>query len=150
MAKKDIDIKITIEDNSDIVIDEMNRDVERALYASGVLIQEGATRAISGQYGEEYHAVDTGRLRASISFITPEHTENTLPNDAPQQSSVNDLLSGKADKNSVIFGSNVEYASFVENGTERGMTKRPFLRKGVDIKTPEIEKKVQSIFKGEL
>lgn len=144
-----MEIVFKIEDMSEQVKGELDKSMERALYASGTLIQEGATRAISGQYDTSLRAVDTGRLRASISFITPEHTTPEIPKDAPEGLKLGDMLSGRADKNSVIFGSNVEYASYVENGTSR-MAGRPFLRKGVDVKTKEIQETVERIFKGEM
>lgn len=144
-----MEIKFTIQDMSDDVLNELDKTMERALYASGTLIQEGAVRAISGQYDEDLKAVDTGRLRASISFITPEHPQPPMPQDAPEGFKMSDMLSGQADKNSVVFGSNVEYASYVENGTSR-MPARPFLRKGLDMKMSEISDRVNQIFKGEL
>lgn len=142
------EIVFKIEDMSPQVKEQLDVAIEKALYASGVAIQEGATRAISGQYDPSLRAVDTGRLRASISFITSQ-AKSPIPQDAPKELKLDDMLSGRADKNSVIYGTNVEYATFVENGTSR-MTGRPFLRTGVDMKKGEIVKTIEKIFKGEL
>ena len=142
------EIVFRVEDMSDEVKQNLDYAVDRALFAGGIAIQEGATRAISGQYDPSLRAVDTGRLRASISFITPT-AKSPMPPDAPQELKLDDMLSGRAEKNSVVFGSNVEYAKFVENGTSR-MQGRPFLRTGVDMKREEIAKTFEKIFKGEL
>lgn len=146
---------IRIENNSKIVLDGLKDVTERALYAIGVKGVEGSVEAISGNLGIE-RAVKTGRLRASISFITP-----TQSGDGKQKSSAakeGDKLKGKADKNSVVIGSNVEYAEKVHNGmwtSEKGGEKRkykerPFLRVGIDKTKGEMQEQVEKIFKGQL
>lgn len=146
---------IRVENNSKIVLDGLKDVTERALYAMGVKGVEGSVEAINGNLGIE-RAVKTGRLRASISFITP-----TQSGDGKQKSSEakeSDKLKGKADKNSVVIGSNVEYAEKVHNGmwtSEKGGKKRkykerPFLRVGIDKTKGEMQEQAEKIFKGQL
>lgn len=168
MGKDNLDFSIKIEDNTVALEKEFNIATERALYAMGIKAVEGATYAISGKYNI-ISAVDTGRLRASISFITPLGDMSMAPAGIPKllppaqipkagisneklsknKVKKSDYLSGKAEERTVIIGTNVEYAEYVHNGTT-GMAARPFLREGID-KTKEIMKEqVNRIFKGEL
>lgn len=137
---------IKIESNLDKVESELKEAIEKALYVMGVNAVEGATDAISGKYSIE-SAVDTGRLRASISFITPTQKGDN-GKDVPN-SGVDDKLYGKAEENSVVVGSNVEYAEYVHNGTSR-MDGRPFLREGIDQVKDKMQEQVTKVFKGEL
>lgn len=137
---------IRVESNSKIVFDALEEAKERALYAIGIKAVEGSVDAITGKYNIP-SAVDTGRLRASISFITETESGDSgmsVPSSAPK-----DKLSGKAEKNTVIVGSNVEYAEYVHNGTSR-MAARPFLREGIDQTKDKMEEQVRKIFEGKL
>ena len=137
---------IRVENNSQLVLEDLGEAMERALYAIGVKAVEGSVDAISGRYDID-PAIDTGRLRASISFITPTQKgggEVGTPNGKPQ-----DKLSGSAEKNTVVVGSNVEYAEYVHNGTSR-MEARPFLREGIDKTKDQMQEQVDKIFKGQL
>lgn len=149
-----LDITFTIEDKSQEVLKELDKATERALYYTGTKVIEGSVNAISGKYNIADKAVDTGRLRASLSFITPEQMSGR-PKGVPVPGNADgkDILVGKAEKNSVIFGTNVEYATYVHNGTHRGdkeMKARPFLRIGVDNMRTAIKNGLEKIFKGEL
>lgn len=138
---------IRFENNSKIVLDELGEAVERALYAIGVKAVEGSVDAISGKYDID-SAVDTGRLRASISFITPtEKGGSGMMKPANAQSG--DELTGTSEKNTVVVGSNVSYASFVHSGTSR-MEGRPFLREGIDKTKGKMQEQAEKIFKGQL
>lgn len=145
-----IDVKFTITDKSQEVLKELDKTTERALYYAGTNAVEGAVNAISGKYNIKDKAVDTGRLRASLSFITPE-TMSGRPKGVPvpEEAEAGDVLVGKAQKNSVIFGSNVNYATYIHNGTQR-MEGRPFLRIGIDKTKTKIKNGIEKIFKGEL
>ena len=137
---------IRVENNSKIVLEDLGEAMERALYAIGVKAVEGSVDAISGKYDID-PAVDTGRLRASISFITPTQSGDSgmaVPEGKPK-----DKLSGNADKNMVVVGSNVEYAEYVHNGTSK-MAARPFLREGIDRTKDKMQEQVTKIFKGQL
>ena len=90
-------VKIT--DNRKEVKAELNSKISAILEALGIEAEGNAVDEIT-----KLGAVDTGRLRGSIS-----HTHD--------------------DKNAYI-GTNVEYAPYVEFGTRR-MSARPFLRTAV-------------------
>lgn len=138
---------IRIDNNSQLVLEELSEATERALYAIGVKAVEGSVDAISGRYDID-PAVDTGRLRASISFITPtDKGDSGQPKPANAQSG--DELTGTSEKNTVVVGSNVEYAEHVHNGTSR-MAGRPFLREGIDKTKDQMQEQAEKIFKGQL
>lgn len=86
-------------DNSDKVKAEMSNRIPIILEALGIEAEGNAVNEIT-----KLGAVDTGRLRGSIS-----HSHD--------------------DENAYI-GTNVEYAQYVEFGTRR-MSARPFLRNGI-------------------
>lgn len=140
----DLRFSIKVEDNSKLVLEAEKKAIEDALYAIGIKAVEGSVDAISGKYGIP-KAVDTGRLRASISFITP--TDSGDSGEANAHSKAGDKLTGAAEKNSVVAGSNVEYAEPVHNGTSR-MEGRPFLRVGIEQTKGEMERQVTTILKG--
>lgn len=154
---EDIEISFNIEDLSQDVLDNVERAVERSLYAAGITVQKGATDSISGLYTEENRAVKTGRLRASISFITSSQQSGGEKN-KPENAKETDALRGIAEPHTMIFGSNVEYAAAVHNGmwtSEAGGKNkkykvRPFLREGLDRSRDEIRDLIERIFKGEL
>lgn len=101
---------IRVENNSKLVLEELEKATERALYAIGVKAVEGSVDAISGRYDID-PAVDTGRLRASISFITPtQKGDSGQPK--PANAQPGDELTGTAEQNSVVVGSNVSYAEY--------------------------------------
>ena len=141
-----MNVNIRLENNSEIIFDALEDATERALYAIGIKAVEGSVDAITGKYSVP-PAVDTGRLRASISFITPTQSGGSgmaVPEGKPK-----DKLSGNADKNMVVVGSNVEYAEYVHNGTSK-MAARPFLREGIDRTKDKMQEQVEKIFKGQL
>ena len=140
-------ISIRIQDNTQKTKEELETAMERALYAIGVKGVEGSVDAISGKLGID-PAVDTGRLRASISFVTPTQKGDSGLS-APSNAKLSDKVSEKAEKNSVVIGTNVEYAEYVHNGTSR-MPGRPFLRKGIDKTKNEMQEQAEKIFKGQL
>lgn len=138
---------IRVENNSQLVISELEKVTERALYAIGVKAVEGSVDAISGRYDID-PAVDTGRLRASISFITPtQKGDSGQPK--PANAQAGDELTGTAEQNTVVVGSNVSYSEFVHNGTSK-MAGRPFLREGIDKTKDQMQEQAEKIFKGQL
>ena len=143
----DLKFSIRIKDNSQLVLEEFEKAVERALYAIGVKAVEGSVDAISGKY-DTAPAVDTGRLRASISFITPtQKGDSEQPK--PPNAQAGDELTGTAEQNTVVVGSNVSYSEFVHNGTSK-MAGRPFLREGIDKTKDQMQEQAEKIFKGQL
>lgn len=146
MANDNFTYEVTIESNLDAVKEQLEQATERILYAMGVTAVGGAVLAISGGATQ---AVDTGRLRASISFVTAEGQSGASGVAAKGGASKGgDKLSGKAPEKSVIVGSNVEYASYVELGTSR-MNARPFLRNGIENTRDEMKEIAEGILKGE-
>lgn len=143
----DMGVTIRVQDNSAKVLQELQEATDRALYAMGIKAVEGSVDAISGKYTID-PAVDTGRLRASISFIT-EQESGKAQVATPSNAEADDVLKGKAEKNTVIIGSNVEYAQYVHNGS-RGKVGRPFLREGIDQTKDVMKSQVEKIYKGEL
>ena len=140
-------IRIKVQSNADLAKEELEKATERALYAIGVKAVEGSVDAISGRY-DINPAVDTGRLRASISFITPtQKGDSGQPKPANAQSG--DELTGTAEQNTVVVGSNVSYSEFVHNGTSK-MAGRPFLREGIDRTKNQMQEQAEKIFKGQL
>ena len=138
---------IRVENNSQLALGELEKTTERVLYAIGVKAVEGSVDAISGRYDIK-PAVDTGRLRASISFITPTDKGGSgQPKPANAQSG--DELTGTAEQNTVVVGSNVEYAEYVHNGTSK-MEGRPFLREGIEKTRDKMQEQAEKIFKGQL
>lgn len=137
MDKNDgYEIKIDIVDNSDFILKASELQIQRALFKAG----ENAVR-----YVVEYMSkpdftgkdiVDTGRLRASISFATSEHMSN------PTEDGVN----FKSDKYSTIVGTNVEYASYVELGTKK-QPARHFLLNGINNSLGETKNDIEEIMK---
>ena len=143
----DLKFSIRIKDNSQLVLDEAEKATERALYAIGVKAVEGSVDAISGRYDID-PAVDTGRLRASISFITPTQKGGS-GQPKPANAQAGDELTGTAEQNTVVVGSNVSYSEFVHNGTSK-MAGRPFLREGIDKTKDKMQEQAEKIFKGQL
>lgn len=141
-----LEYSIKVDSNEPVIRAELEKDMERALYAIGVKAVEGAVRSISGQYTPSNQAVDTGRLRASISFITAGGESGAGAAQVPESKS-GDRLNGKAETNTVVIGSNTSYAEFVHNGTHK-MRARPFLREGIDNTKGDMEKIVKDILQG--
>ena len=139
-------VNIRLESNSKLILDELGEATERALYAIGVKAVEGSVDAISGKYSVD-PAVDTGRLRASISWITKDDKGDS--GQSSPNSKAGDKLTGSAEKNTVVVGSNVEYAEYVHNGTSK-MAARPFLREGIDQTKTQMQEQAEKIFKGQM
>lgn len=103
--------KLVIKSNVDEVLSELNDRVPAILDALGLQAEGNAVSEITS-----LGAVDTGRLRASISHAS--------------------------DENSAYIGTNVEYAPYVELGT-RKMAARPFLKNAVANYTDEYKQIVE-------
>lgn len=138
---------IRVESNLKIVFDALEEAKERALYAIGVKAVEGSVDAISGRY-DIAPAVDTGRLRASISFITPTDKGGS-GQPKPANAQAGDELTGTAEQNTVVVGSNVEYAEKVHNGDSK-MAGRPFITEGISKTKDKMQEQAEKIFKGQL
>lgn len=129
---------INIQDNSDVVLGELERKMPEILNANGNEIYKGIYNFMT-----QDDVVDTGRLRGSISYSTPynDYKNPTLAN------TENDYVQGVREKNTVVFGSNVEYASFVNSGTSRQRA-RKFLETGTYRAIPQCKRVTEDILKG--
>lgn len=103
--------KVVIESHLGDVINELNSRVPVILEALGIEAEGNAVTEIT-----ELGAVDTGRLRGSISHAT--------------------------DDTSAYIGTNVEYAPYVELGT-RKMAARPFLRNAITKYTDDYKRIIE-------
>jgi len=121
MPERKSDMSIEIIDNSAKVKSQMGKNIEKTLVEMGLHWQRRAT-----ELATENDVVDTGRYRASLSFITPNFKSgrNQFAPDVKGKSPITDKLHGKAPDNTVIVGSNVEYAPYLEAGTSK-MKARP-------------------------
>lgn len=105
-------VDVKLENNTAKVLGEFGSAMGRALYAIGVSAQGDVVKYMKKPDFTGRDIVDTGRLRGSISFVTPEQESGVYDNNADSS----DALSGKGLENTVIIGTNVEYAQQVNNG----------------------------------
>ena len=133
------EVKITIEDNSQLFLSELENKMPELLDACGNELYKHIY-----DFMTKDKIVDTGRLRGSISYATPYKAYNN-PTIANKGS---DFITSNSEKNSVLYGSNVEYASYVETGTSRQRA-RNYLRIGTTKASPQIKKVLEQILKGE-
>lgn len=133
-----MDFKIEIEDNSGKVLQELENRMPEVLNAVGNELYKSIT-----DFMTQDKIVDTGRLRGSISYSTPynNYSNPSLAN-KPE-----DFIKGASEKNTVVYGSNVEYASYVETGTSR-QSARNYIKTGTERAVPQIKKSVEQILNG--
>lgn len=124
-----------IEDNTKIFIDQLKKITPELLVGVG----NEAYKSIYNFMTED-KIVDTGRLRGSLSYSTDgyDYNQPTLANYPT------DFIKGVTDKDAVIIGSNVEYASFVNSGTSKQRA-RKFMQVGITRAVPQIKKVVKII-----
>ena len=133
-----VNFEIKIEDNSDKVLEELENKMPELLNAMGNELYKSITNFMT-----EDDIVDTGRLRGSISYSTPY---GNYKNPSPANT-MNDFIQGASEKDTVIYGSNVEYASYVNSGTSR-QSARKYIETGTNRAVPQIKKVVENILKG--
>lgn len=145
------DISVKIEDNSQKVLEELDKATEKALYQIGLLGVEGCVEKaseideITGR-----PTVDTGRYRAGFGFITPQH--GRMSGTPAKKKEANDDISGqRSDADTVIIANNVEYAPYLEYGTgtkEGGHHARYIMKRGIESKFSEMERQTKEILEG--
>lgn len=143
----DIRFDVKFNSNKNLVLDELEKAMEKALYVTGTEAQAGIVDYMSEPDFTGRDMVDTGRLRASISFVTPKKNGKRLKQAVTSKDT--DYIAGLAPENCTLVGSNVEYASYVNNGTSR-QSAREFIQHGIENRIRNIEDLVNKIFKGEL
>lgn len=133
------EIEIKIEDNSAKVLEELENKLPEIMNGVGNELYKSIYN-----YMTEDKVVDTGRLRGSISYSTSQkdYKNPMLANKG------DDFITGNKEPNSVVYGSNVEYASYVNSGTSKQMA-RKFIENGTYRAVPQIKKVVETILKGE-
>ena len=130
---------VKIEDNSQEVLNELDNKMPEILDALGNELYKSIY-----QFMTDDKIVDTGRLRGSISYSTPfnDYSNLTLAN-KPE-----DAIRGVKQKDTVVYGSNVEYASYVNSGSSKQRA-RKFIENGTNRAVPQMKKVVETILKGE-
>lgn len=111
---------------------EIDRDIDRGLLAglsaAGAFVEGEAAQIIT-----DNRNIDTGRLRGSITYSIDNQTSATK-----SPASATDAVSKESRKDTVVIGTNVQYAEFIEYAI-RGKGK-PFLRPAVDNNRRLIER----------
>lgn len=131
-------IKIQIEDNSDKFLKQLEEKMPEMLNATGNELYKSITNFMT-----EDDIIDTGRLKGSISYST-QYNNYSNPSIANK---TDDFIKGANEKNTVVYGSNVEYASYVETGTSKQRA-RNYVKTGTTRAIPQIKKVVENILKG--
>lgn len=132
-------IEFEVEDNSGKVLREYENRKPELLNAFGNELYKSIYNFMT-----EDKIVDTGRLRGSISYST-EFNDYNQPTPANQP---NDFIKGVREENSVLYGSNVDYANFVETGTTRQRA-RHYVKTGTDRAVPQLKKAGEEVLKGD-
>ena len=125
--------------NIDKAIDLKDEAVEKALIEIGELLEGEAKDEISRPKahadGSIRPNVDTGRLRGSITYATKtSHSDGEEPAEPSDYA-----LLGSVPKGTVVVGTNVEYAAFVEMGTSRSKP-YPYLKPSIQNNRETIKK----------
>lgn len=127
------------EDNSGDAKDMLRKAVIKAAHAVGLFVQAEASKLC---------VVDTGRLRASITFVT---SEGASLNSASRGREAEDAAAAAGIKvaapGAVVIGTPVEYAVWIEQGTKKRPA-RPFLKPAA-VGNEDVIKKMISDILGE-
>lgn len=132
-------MEVRFEDNSNLVLRELEKKMPEVLNGMGNELYKHIT-----DFMVEDDVIDTRRLIGSISYSTPYNDYNN-PNSANRP---DDFIKGFREKDTVGYGSNVQYANFVETGTTKQRA-RHYLKTGTYRAVPRIKKVVEEILKGE-
>lgn len=120
---------------------DLDLSIERILYYAGI---KGVKSIVKTSM-----PVVTGRLRASINFLTPKESGNSQP--PAKESQPGDSPEGTSNQeDTVIFATNVEYASDVEFGVPGKQGARHFMGNGIQAALTTIQEGAEKILKGEL
>ena len=126
-----LNIKIE-QDNSKEVLNELDDALERALEKIGLIAEGHAKLHLTMS-----DAVDTGRLRNSISHATHTNAQSisyswgdSTKGRRVKGGSDSTTPHGSPEKNNVVIGTNVEYAPYIELGTSN-IAARPYLKPAI-------------------
>ena len=116
-----------IEDHSDEFLKALEEQVEAGLTAIGIEAENAAKEIIT-----EKGAVDTGRLRASITYAIAgeKAARETYQDDNGKTYDVDGKAPKRNGEAGVLIGTNVDYGKYVELGTTK-MKERPFLKPAI-------------------
>lgn len=131
------DVEVEFVDNSGAILEELAAKKARALEMIG-LAAEG--------YAKRLCAVDTGRLRNSITHTTGS---NIVGSPEPPAKPEDSMPKGVPEKDTVCIGTNVEYAPYVELGTVRTPA-QPFLRPAAADHAPQYKDILEKVMKDQL
>ena len=107
-------LEVKFEDNGNKFNVELDRKRMKITYALGLKWLEICTKIITNK-----NIVDTGRLRASLSFITPSQSGGNKGFES------GDNINGRSGERQVIVGSNLKYASKQELTNKKGSFLKP-------------------------
>lgn len=138
-------LQLTIEDNSEEVLAALAERIPKAMYAAGLTAHAAIVDYMTQPDFTGRDIVDTGRLRASVSFITQNAENSGLPPVPESQSS--DTIRGRASEGEVIIGSNVEYAAYVNTGTTKQPARR-FMEHGIFDNSSKIQQVFTDVLEG--
>lgn len=132
----------TFKNNTDEVLTALEKAIENGLTAIGMTAEGHAKRKIT-----DYPAVDTGRLRNSITFaISGENANAPTYTDSEKNTYTYEGTAPDDKEKAVYIGTNVEYGSFVELGTSK-MPPRPFLKPAATKHNEEYKKIMEAALK---
>ena len=120
------------------VLTELDNAKDRALTTIGLLAE---------RHAKEYCPVDTGRLRNSITFATSKTQGEANKSPKKHAEPADYEMHGKPQKDTVVLGTNVGYAPYIEMG---GSEKAPngFLKPAIMNHMDEYRKAAESALKG--
>ena len=124
MASNGMHTKVEVRNNTQTVLSSIDNALSKGLEAVGMKAET---------YAKKNCAVDTGRLRNSITYALSgeiTHVKNYKADRGKDKNKVysySSVAPGVAGEKAVYIGTNVEYAPYVEFGTSRQRA-QPFLR----------------------
>lgn len=150
------EITFKVEDLSPEALKELDFKIGKALYLAGIDVVAGTVEYMTKIDFTGRDIIDTGKLMQSISFITSDYqsginkVKQTAGNSEKKALiTENDIITGKAPKNTMIWGSNVEYAEFVNNGTNK-QDARHFLENGFYQSQKRMKQDIKQALEGEI
>lgn len=135
---------IKTKDNTDEVLSALDKAVERGLEAIGMVAEGHAKKIIT-----QANAVDTGRLRNSITYAVSGKSAN-ISSYSGDHGEKGGTYQGQApdDKGKAVYvGTNVEYAPGIELGTHRKAGAVHFLQDAATNHTSEYKKLMEDSMK---
>ena len=134
----------TYKDNTEEVLSAMEKAIERGLEAIGLTAEGHAKKKIT-----QAKAVDTGRLRNSITFAVSGKSAN-ISSYSGDHGEEGGTYSGTApnDKEKAVYiGTGVEYAIGIETGSHRKAGAVHFLQKGATEPKDEFKRLMEDSMK---